>query len=76
MSTTLKTIKGRKETEFGYITTELHLTRFSGGENGRMVQFNITPDRDRGDGIQSATIQLTREQAIELVNELNFRIIH
>ena len=47
MSTELKSIKGRKETEFGYNESEIKLTRFSGGKNGRMVQININPDVDR-----------------------------
>jgi len=81
MSTNLKTIKGRKETwtehnGVGYTKADLHLTRFSGGKNGPMVQLNITPDKYWGDGLQSAHIQLTREQAIELVNELSLRIIY
>ena len=70
MSTELKSIKGRKETEFGYNESEIKLTRFSGGKNGLMVQININPDVDRN-GIPSAHIQLTQEQVRELITELN-----
>ena len=75
MSQELKTIIGRKETwtehnGIGYTKAELHLTRFSGGDAGPMVQLNITPDKYWGDGLQSAHIQLTREEAIELVDNI------
>ena len=73
MSTELKSIKGRKETEFGYNESEIKLTRFSGGKNGRMVQININPDVDRN-GIFTAHIQLTQEQVRELITELDNEI--
>lgn len=70
MSTELKTIKGRKETEFGYKQTEVRLTRFSGGNEGTMVQVNIDPDAKRF-GISSAHVQLNQSQIINLIKELN-----
>jgi|TARA_B100001093_G_scaffold519811_1_gene610665 hypothetical protein len=74
MSTELKTIKGRKETDFGYNESEIKLTRFSGGENGVMVQINIQPDVDKY-GLPHAHIQLTQEQVRELVKELNVEML-
>jgi len=69
MSTELKSIKGRKETEFGYKPTQINLTRFNGGKNGRMVQLNVEPDVDRH-GIIHAHVQLTQVRIRELIKEL------
>lgn len=69
MSTQLKPIKGRKETEFGYKPTQINLTRFSGGENGVMVQLNLEPDVDRH-GIIHSHVQLTQVRIRELIKEL------
>jgi len=74
MSTELKSIKGRKETEFGYNESEIQLTRFSGGPKGLMVQINISPDVDRN-GIPSAHIQLTTQQVKELISELEVNLL-
>lgn len=69
MSTELKPIKGRKETEFGYKPSKMKLTRFSGGKIGRMVQINIEPDVDRS-GVIHAHIQLSQVRIRELIEEL------
>lgn len=74
MSTELKSIKGRKETEFGYKESEIKLTRFSGGQNGRMVQINIEPEVNQI-GFKSAHIQLTQEQVRELIEELKNEVL-
>lgn len=74
MSTELKSIKGRKETEFGYKESEIKLTRFSGGQNGRMVQINIEPEVSQI-GFTSAHIQLTQKQVRELIEELKNEVL-
>ena len=74
MSTELKSIKGRKETEFGYKESKIKLTRFSGGQNGVMLQINLDPDVDRN-GLISSHIQLTQKQVRKLISELKHEIL-
>jgi|TARA_B110000444_G_C18834788_1_gene595342 hypothetical protein len=75
MSTELKSIKCRKETEFGKKESEMKLTRFSGGENGIMVQINIDPDVTTRSRTWSAHVQLTQSQVKDLVKELQEHIL-
>ncbi len=74
MSTELKSIKCRKETEFGNKESEIKLTRFSGGKNGIMVQMNIDPDIDHNR--MFAHVQLTQSQVKDLVKELQEQILN
>lgn len=78
MATELKDIIGRVETltevgdvfETSYEEQRLSLTRFSGGENGIMVQLTMPAN----DG-PFAYIQLTKDQAKELIIELTKEIL-
>jgi hypothetical protein len=68
MSTKIKEMKGRKETNntFGYTDSFLSLTRFSGGkEMGRMLQLTVYDDN------RATYIQLTQEQVKELAITLS-----
>jgi len=79
MATELKDIIGRVETltevgdvfETSYEEQRLSLTRFSGGENGIMVQLTMPAvDHD-----PFAYIQLTKDQVKELIVELTKEIL-
>jgi hypothetical protein len=78
MATELKDIIGRVETltevgdvfETSYEEQRLSLTRFSGGENGIMVQLTMPAN----DG-PFAYIQLTKDQVKELIVELTKEIL-
>jgi len=79
MATELKDIIGRVETltgvgdvfETSYEEQRLSLTRFSGGENGIMVQLTMPAvDHD-----PYAYIQLTKDQVKELIVELTKEIL-
>ena len=78
MATELKDIIGRVETltevgdvfETSYEEQRLSLTRFSGGENGTMVQLTMPAN----DG-PFAYIQLTKDQVKELIVELTKEIL-